>query len=166
MIKKVAGSVTTKLLITNIVKDFHLRKPLTKHVDYSVIVGKNSTLLTDENDDTPRNVSIVYLKGIQAAIGNKTGDILIKRKPLLMSVNKAVQKIYGFLEEIQPKKLSEASVIDTDSYISHNEGSLKLTPDFSKISETLELNGVKIKRNITGSNNAWSYECFEEYKTL
>lgn len=166
MINKVAGTDTTKALITNIVKDFKLRRPLTSHVDYSITVGKNSTLLTDENGNNFRNVSIIYLKGIQAAIGNKTGNILIGKKPAFMSIQAAAQKVCDFLEKIQPKNLSKAEPIETYSHILNTPGELNLTPDVSKVTETLKLKGETVKRDITGANGCYSGECFNEYKIL
>lgn len=166
MINRVAGTDTTKALITNIVKDFKSRRPLTSHVDYSIAVGKNSTLLTDENGDKFRNVSIIYLKGIQAAIGNKTGNILINRKPTFVPMLAAVQLVCDFLEKIQPKNLSKAEFVETDSYISYASDALSIIPDFSKVTDTLKLEGKTVKRNVTGSNSVSSGECFEEYKTL
>lgn len=166
MIRKIAGTEQTKSLITNIVSDLHSKRPLTKHVDYSITVNKDSTLLTDENGDFFRNVSIIYLKGIQAAIGNKTGNILINQKPLLISTEEVIKKICGFLEKIQPQNLKRANVINETSDTITEANSLGLTPDFSKVTQDLKSDGLKVRRTITGSNNTWSGECFEEYKTL
>ncbi len=158
MIKRIVGSSSTKALINNVVGVFNSSKLAARHVDYSVSVGKNSVLFTDEDDSTFRNVSLIYLKGIQAAIGNKTGNILISKKPWLMSAKRALQKISNFLEKIQPENISKAELIKTETS--------KCVPDFDKISQTLELNGTKIKIDITGSNTIGLGECFEPYKTL
>lgn len=166
MIRKIAGTEQTRSLITNIIGDFHSKRPLTKHVDYSITMNRNSTLLTDENGDTFRNVSIIYLKGIQAAIGNKTGNILINQKPLLVSTEEAIKRICVFLEKIQPQNLKKASIINEASDTIPEVNSLGLTPDFTKVTQDLKSDGLKVRRTITGSNNTWSGERFEEYKTL
>lgn len=162
----IEGTERTRTLITNIARDFHSKKPSTRHVDYSIKTGWNSELLTDEQGDVFRNVSIIYLPGINAAIGNKTGNMLIG-KPWFMSIKKAVRKICDFLEKIQPEKLSTAKVVESESsYTWHNPMTSGPTPDFSKFVEILDVNGTKVQRTITGNNHLWSSDCLDAYKTL
>lgn len=165
-ITKINGTERTKKLIGNIVTDFQKRKPIQNHVDYFATLNQGnerSQLLTDENSGALRNVSILYLKvageRIQAAIGNKTGNILIEQKPPFMSLKEAKTRILSFLEKIQPEKIAKSKEIVSKTENLSDIGFTKSTLDTT-------IGDFEIHEEIRGSNSACSGESFEEYKTL
>lgn len=169
MIRRIDGNETTKKLIGNIINDFRQERPSNSHVDYDIYLknGLNhATLLTDENAGNFRNVSILYFNGIMAAIGNKTGNILIQQKPRFISENKVLQKICDFLSLIQPENLKNAKKIERFKELYNNKEELGLTPDFISIKQNFQINKTRITKSITGDNNRSSIECVDEYKTL
>ncbi len=158
---KINGTTQIKTLIRNIVTDLNNVKVTNSHVDYSIALAKNNktkcSLLTDKNGDNLRNVSILNVNRIRAAIGNNTGNILINYKPFFMSTKKAVSKICKFLELIQntPKKCIKPYKVE------FNEANFSLRKKQYDFNEK-----NKLVTEITGSDSTKTWECFEEYIKL
>lgn len=164
MFKAIEGTEDTQELIKNIINNLRAQKPPTQHVDYTISIGKKISLTTEENDGICRNVSIIKLKGLHVAIGNKTGDLLVRKKPWLMSQSTILQKVTKFLEEIQPERLSTASKIDKDSFADSSFFGPK--PKHIRITQTFQIGRTKIEQTILGSDSEAPGEFIEEYKTL
>lgn len=166
MMKLVVGTDETKELIENIVRNFQALKPNTLHVDYSVTVLKNkASLVTEENSGIMRNVSIIKIKGLHLAIGNKSGDLIIRKKPFLMSENKVLKKVTDFLMKIQPENLAKSKKIEKDVFSDYSIFEEKQA-EFSKIKHTFYLGRERIQRVIGGSNVQGMDECVQDYKFL
>jgi len=169
---RINGTETTRNLVKSIVKDFKKNKPSMSHVDYSVSLRDKrhiSSLSTDENNGVIRNVSILYVnipkhfQGIHAAIGNKTGNILIHQKPFFMSSKKALKKILTFLSELQPE--NQTKPVKVSSNIKHF-GPIEAKSSSNYHVMTSEFKNSTLKKNIGGSNSTVTVEVFEPYKTL
>lgn len=164
MFKPIEGTEDTQELIKNIINNLRAQKPPTQHVDYTISIGKKISLTTEENGEILRNVSIIKLKGLHVAIGNRTGDILVRKKPWLMSDGRILQKITDFLEKINPKMLSIAKRIEKDSFADSSFFGPK--PGHIRITQTFQIGRTKIQQTILGSNSEATSEFIEEYKTL
>lgn len=164
MPKTIEGTEETQELIINIINNLRAQKPLTKHVDYIITVGKNSSLHTEENDGILRNVSIIKLDGLYVAIGNKTGDLLVRKKPWLMSSGKVLKKVTRFLKMVQPERLALAKKVDMSSFA--DSSLFSAAPECSRITRTYKNGFTKIQRTINGTNSDATPEFVEEYKTL
>lgn len=95
---------------------------------------------------------------IEAAIGNKTGNILIDKKPKFMSIETACSKISEFLEQLQPENIAKAKKIvpKTENY----------NFDFAESNLDALFDGFRIHESINGYDGGSSKECFEAYKSL
>ena len=122
---RINGTDATKRFITSITKDFQKDKPNMSHIDYTACLQnkhRNSTLLTDENRGVLRNVSLLYVntsrffRGIRAAIGNNTGNMIIHQKPFFMSKETAVKHVVKFLEKLQPETAAKPQKVSSKLY--------------------------------------------------
>lgn len=135
----------SKLLVGNIVKDLRARQPLTDHAEGVIVVGKSAFLIN--NDSQNANTSRISVKGAKADINNETGEITVSEKPLFMFMSTVKANFQSFLEKIQPSRLATARVIDTEK---------PSRKGLTIVSETLELEGEKIQRIVTGYNDDFS----------
>ena len=164
MLKHIEGTEKTQELITEIIKNFMAQKPSTKHVDYEITIGKKKSLQTEENNSILRNVSIVKLGRLHVAIGNKTGDLLVIKKPFWITKNGILRKITKFLQKIQPESLINAKKIEKDSYA--DSSIFTSAPEQTRNSITYTVKRTKIKKTVIGSNADGRDEFIEEFKTL
>lgn len=101
---KIAKGVNCKQGITRIInKTLSSKKINYSHYDYAVDIFSNgrhkAQLITDENNNKLRNISLVFLNTkkafgfVKAAIGNKTGNIAVVHKPWWMKLKTAEKKV-------------------------------------------------------------------------
>lgn len=164
MLKSIEGTEETQELIEKVINNLRAQKPLTKHVDYIITVGKHSSLHTEENDGILRNVSIIKSKGLYVAIGNKTGDLLVRKKPWLMTKGRVLKKVTDLLKMIQPERLATSKKIDVNSFA--DSSLFSSAPELSRSTQTYKMGFTKIQRTINGTNSEATPEFIEEYKTL
>jgi len=169
---RVNGTVGTRKMIKNISNQLHKQRPNRADIDYSITLSNKhhtSSLTTGEGlysenyTQAFRNISLLYVNssklsnGIHAAIGNKTGNILIHDKPFFMSTKKAVKKIQEFLAQLQPENLGKPQKVSTAT---------SNYSDYIKTKSSQEFKNFKIEKIIEGSNSSHSGEILESYIKL
>lgn len=163
---RINGTETTRRLIGNTVNELRKGRPNSRHVDYVVSLSKNrrnSELLTSENDGIMRNVSILYINDssffnrIEAAIGNKTGNVLIGEKPFFMSAKRAFKKVQEFLAQLQPENLAKAEKIKSEQKVYKSFITLKTSADFGRF---------RLTQTTKGSDAIKPFEQYIPFRTL
>lgn len=121
-----------KQAINTIAKKLDSSCKCNQHHDYTLnLYSKNklkAQLVTDKNADGFRNVSllrinpnsILGLKRIFVAIGNKTGNIIINDKPFLMRAKTVLKKAKSTLEAMH-KEINTTTQIEHSNAISTKE---------------------------------------------
>ena len=161
---RIEGTPRTRALIGAIVRDLHAKRPATSHVNYNISIPRKGELITFEEGKDFRNVSIILLGEIRAAIGNKTGNLLLEEKSRFMTEKKALRKVVDFLETINPARRSNPKL--TSTQIQFDQGKLKTAHFSSMDEEQFKIGEKTMIRTITGTNNLHYTEADETYKTL
>lgn len=114
-----------------------------------------------------RNVSLIninplfpFSKNIKAAIGNKTGNILLEEKPFFMSTKKAFKKIEEFLTNLQLKSRIGFKGLEKDANDFGRPEQMKVI----KVKEKYKK--FDITSTIDASNSKYSAEASDVYQTL
>lgn len=171
MIKRIEGTETTRTLIQNILARIQKDKPQMSHIDYKVKLEKKVTdtaeLSTYENEGVLRNVSLIdinplfpFSKNIKAAIGNKTGNILLEEKPFFMSTKKALKKIEQFLTNLQLKSRLGFKGLDKDVNDFGRPEQMKVI----KLKEKYK--NFDVTSTVDASNSRYSAEASDVYQAL
>lgn len=167
--KIILATAERQKLIQNIASDLHNQKPKGKYVDYFYTLKaekRGASLTTDESENAFRRVSILHINysnilfnGIEATIGNTTGNIASLKKPLFMSTKKALRKIDEFLRKLQPENLKKAKSIEKNPDNIESEV-------YSDIKEVADFESYKITKHFIGSDSGSRRESNQLYKTL
>lgn len=154
MIRRIAGTERIQGLIRNIISDFNSRKAPMKWTSYQ-IKSEDADLYMHEFNGVLGNATVLSLKKIVAAIGNRTNRILIHKKPWFMPKNEVLKIIDNTLESLQPQKLTNLMGLKYD-----------ISGQLSESTQEFEVNGAKFIRIVRGDENRHFNENFRPYKKL
>jgi hypothetical protein len=147
--QRIEGVEGARVLINGVVDGLYSCRLPKRHVRYEIRTNNRFKLLTDEQGDTFRNVSIIDLNQRRdVVIGNRTGNMLV---PDALLPAKTINQVLQFLEMIQPGKL--ADLINSSK------------PYPNRVVDTFRVDGEEITRTIIGSDG-YSWEIVPEYITL
>lgn len=186
MITTIKGTDHRRKMMASILNDLHAKKPKDKPADYTLRLFKDNfaysdaSLITQETSEGKfRNVSILRVNGIEAAIGNRTGNISFniegKGKEYLKAVKKATKDILAFLEALQPKNRIKPKDTSNNTYTHFDFKKSTTDEKFQKIKLNPTINGApnftteeyRIEEEIKSSNyNGIFGEVCKEYDTL
>lgn len=154
--QRIAGTSATRELIKPIIVGLQSRRPSTRYVGYSISEQGGLKLLTHEMDGVPRNISVVYSDeaGIDALIGNTTGNMIITLRNWGINIADATQKVRAFLQMVQPEKLSKANAING------------ITLQGNRSSQHFSIDGRLVHVGVDSSDVVQVHECWPEYMTL